>query len=148
MNGTTDVFVRASSATSRVSVSSGGAEANNTSNLPALSGDGRFVVFESRATNLVAGDTNARLDVFRHDLVTGETVRANRDALDVLIQHLGGLTEEDVRRFSRMVIRDDGSITAADIAGVLKAKHETGKKVSAAEFVAQNALAPGTILGG
>ena len=31
---------------------------------------------------------------------------------------------------------------------VLKAKHETGKKVSAAEFVAQNALAPGTILGG
>ncbi|MGB5080116.1 MAG: methionyl-tRNA formyltransferase [Burkholderiales bacterium] len=31
---------------------------------------------------------------------------------------------------------------------VLKAKHEDGKKVSAAEFAAQNGLTPGTLLGG
>lgn len=31
---------------------------------------------------------------------------------------------------------------------VLKAKHEDGKKVSAAEFVAQNGIAPGAMLGG
>jgi ATP-dependent 26S proteasome regulatory subunit len=55
---------------------------------------------------------------------TGDQVRGNRDALQVLLQHLGGLTEEDVRRFARMAIRDDGAITAADIATVLKAKHE------------------------
>jgi ATP-dependent 26S proteasome regulatory subunit len=55
---------------------------------------------------------------------TGDQVRGNREALQVLLQHLGGLTEEDVRRFARMAIRDDGAITAADIATVLKAKHE------------------------
>jgi SpoVK/Ycf46/Vps4 family AAA+-type ATPase len=55
---------------------------------------------------------------------TGEQVRANREALGVLLQHLGGLTEEDVQRFARMAIRDDGAISGADIAKVLKAKHE------------------------
>ena len=55
---------------------------------------------------------------------TGEQVRANREALEVLLQHLGGLTEEDVQRFARMAIRDDGAISGADIATVLKAKHE------------------------
>ncbi len=42
----------------------------------------------------------------------------------MLVQHLGGLTEEDVRRFARMAIRDDGAVTAADVAAILKAKHE------------------------
>jgi SpoVK/Ycf46/Vps4 family AAA+-type ATPase len=55
---------------------------------------------------------------------TGEQVKANREALDVLTQHLGGLTEEDARRLARMAIRDDGAVSAADIARVLKAKHE------------------------
>jgi ATP-dependent 26S proteasome regulatory subunit len=55
---------------------------------------------------------------------TGEQVRANREALAVLTQHLGGVTEEDVRRLARLAIRDDGAISAADIARVLKAKHE------------------------
>ncbi len=55
---------------------------------------------------------------------TGEQVKANREALNVVTQHLGGLTEEDARRLARMAIRDDGAISAADIARVLKAKHE------------------------
>src|SRR6185436_9527861 len=55
---------------------------------------------------------------------TGDQVKANREALSVLIQHLGGLTEDDVRRFARLAIRDDGAISGADIANVLKAKHE------------------------
>ena len=55
---------------------------------------------------------------------TGTQVKANREALNVLTQHLGGLPEEDVQRLARMAIRDDGAITAADIATVLKAKHE------------------------
>ena len=55
---------------------------------------------------------------------TGEQVKASREALNVLTQHLGGLTEEDVERLARMAIRDDGAITAADVATVLKAKHE------------------------
>lgn len=60
----------------------------------------------------------------RYREATGEQVRANREALEVLLQHLGGLTEEDVKRFARMAIRDDGAVTGADIANVLKAKHD------------------------
>ena len=55
---------------------------------------------------------------------TGAQVKATRESLNVLVQHLGGLTEEDVQRLARMVIRDDGAITAADITTVLKTKHE------------------------
>ena len=39
--------------------------------------DGRYVVFESRQNNIVAGDSNSSADVFRHDTVTGETVRVS-----------------------------------------------------------------------
>jgi len=38
------------------------------SQAPAISADGRVVVFVSRATNLVPGDTNGRFDVFARDL--------------------------------------------------------------------------------
>jgi Tol biopolymer transport system component len=67
----------------RVNVSSGGAEANGDSGyvpqgVP-LSGDGRFVLFESSATNLVDGDTNARRDVFLRDTVAGATSRVSVD---------------------------------------------------------------------
>ncbi len=51
-------------------------------------------------------------------------MHANRAALGVLMQHLCGLTEEDVRRFARMVIRDDGAVSDADIPRLLKAKHQ------------------------
>ncbi len=78
-NGAYDVFVYdiASGATSRVSVSSGGGQGDGVSNHPGLSADGRYVVFDSVATNLVPGDTNATGDVFRHDRVTGETTRVS-----------------------------------------------------------------------
>lgn len=79
INGQADIFVhdRQTSATTRVSVSSGGAEANGGSNAPAMSPDGRYTVFESVASNLVAGDTNGVIDVFLHDRLTGETRRAS-----------------------------------------------------------------------
>ncbi len=41
------------------------------------SADGRYVVFASAATTLVAGDTNAQIDVFRKDLVTGAVERVS-----------------------------------------------------------------------
>ena len=44
---------------------------------PTLSADGRFVVFQSYASNLVAGDTNGVADVFVHDCVTGATTRVS-----------------------------------------------------------------------
>ena len=61
-----DVFVhdRQTGKTRRVSVSSGGVLGNDQSAGPAISADGRFVAFDSVATNLVPGDTNGMADVF------------------------------------------------------------------------------------
>ena len=66
-NGVGDVFlhVRQTGKTRRVSVSSGGGQSDNYSCCgPAISANGRFVAFESGATNLVPGDTNGVEDVF------------------------------------------------------------------------------------
>ena len=50
----------------------GDVESENVGNVFfALSGDGRYAVFDSTATNLSPGDTDANVDVFRKDLVTG-----------------------------------------------------------------------------
>ncbi|MFQ5723931.1 MAG: TolB family protein [Terriglobia bacterium] len=68
-NGFTDVFVhdRQTGITTRVSVDSGGVQANAASFSPQINPDGRFVVFGSLASNLVTGDTNGFADVFVHD---------------------------------------------------------------------------------
>jgi len=63
--------------TVRVSLASDGTEPNDNCWTNAISGDGRFVVFYSEATNLVPGDTNGTWDVFVHDTVTGETERVS-----------------------------------------------------------------------
>src|SRR5213078_1016671 len=78
-NGATDVFVRdrQTGMTERVSVASDGTQANNASSYPVLSADGRFVAFDSAATDLVAGDTNGVSDVFVHDRQTGTTERVS-----------------------------------------------------------------------
>lgn len=57
--------------TERVSVSSTGEQANVGSDFPSISADGRYVAFNSAASNLVPGDTNTFDDVFVKDLVTG-----------------------------------------------------------------------------
>ena len=81
-NGKTDVFVhdRVTGRTVRASVDSAGAESNDVSFRPDLNGDGRFVVFDSAASNLVPGDTNGVPDVFVHDLLTGTTERVSVDS--------------------------------------------------------------------
>lgn len=63
--------------TTRVSIASNGAEGNYYSSTPAISGDGRYVAFESLATNLVSGDTNSKMDIFVHDRQTAQTTRVS-----------------------------------------------------------------------
>jgi Tol biopolymer transport system component len=101
-NSAPDIFVRDISAqtTSRVSVSSDGSEGDIDSSRPDISGDGRYVVFTSVATNLVAGDTNSNSDVFIHDQQTQETRLISVNAL--------GEQGNDHSLFSR--ISDDGSL--------------------------------------
>lgn len=80
-NGFLDVFVRdvESGLTELASVDSGGAQGNQHSGgyRPAISADGRFVVFGSSASNLVASDTNFATDAFVHDRSTGATERVS-----------------------------------------------------------------------
>ncbi|MEK6328463.1 MAG: hypothetical protein AABM66_13210, partial [Actinomycetota bacterium] len=75
-----DVFVRdlKRGKTTRVSVNSAGAEANDGSIwLPAISDNGRVVAFYSRSTNLVPNDHNGLADFFVRDLKRGETTRVS-----------------------------------------------------------------------
>ena len=69
-NGVRDIFMKdmITGVTTRVSTSSSGGEGNSTSYGAAVSADGRFVAFQSSASNLVDGDTNARRDVFIKEL--------------------------------------------------------------------------------
>jgi Tol biopolymer transport system component len=78
-NGVSDIFVHdlQSGVTERMSVDSVGAEGNDYSSVPKISGDGRYVAFGSAATNLVGGDTNLRYDVFVHDRQSGVTERVS-----------------------------------------------------------------------
>jgi Ca2+-binding RTX toxin-like protein len=57
------------------STGTGGTPANGESYGNSVSLDGRYVVFQSYATNLVAGDTNGVADIFLKDLQTGVTTR-------------------------------------------------------------------------
>ncbi len=78
-NGVRDIFVhdRQTGQTARVSVAGNGTQANGNSFAPALSADGRYVAFESAASNLVSDDTSSREDVFVHDRQTGQTARVS-----------------------------------------------------------------------
>jgi Tol biopolymer transport system component len=74
-NSARDVFVRdtVGGTTQRVSVSSSGAQATGTSDSPSISGDGRFVVFQSNAPDLVSTDTNGLQDIFVRDRTSNVT---------------------------------------------------------------------------
>lgn len=70
-----DVFVhdRQTRTTSRVSLASDGTQANGDSRWPRISGDGQWIVFVSRADNLVPNDTNDFPDVFMYNRPSGKT---------------------------------------------------------------------------
>jgi Tol biopolymer transport system component len=68
-NARDDIFLydRLTHQTTRISIASIGTQGDDYSDEPTISGDGRFVAFSSRATNLVLGDTNSHTDIFIHD---------------------------------------------------------------------------------
>lgn len=77
-NGKADVFLRdlVNKTTVRASVANNGAQlVGGDSSRPTVSGDGTEVVFSSDATNAVAGDANAKADVFVRNLNAGFTER-------------------------------------------------------------------------
>ena len=131
-NRVTDVFVRdrRSGRTSRVSVSSTGAEGDRGSFTPAISGDGRFVAFVSEAKNLVAGDTNGDPDVFLHDRRTRRTVRL---AVAVDGRETTGGTSPVISRNGRYVVYNVGTPLRSvgndsDLAGMFVYDTKTKKR--------------------
>jgi Ca2+-binding RTX toxin-like protein len=161
-NNFSDIFVRdlQANSTSRVSVPATGGEANAGSFSPAISASGRFVVFESAASNLVAGDNNNRSDIFVRDLQANTTVlvsasdpgdRANGDSKRPSISDDGrfvafsseasNLVSGDTNNRSDIFVRDLQANTivrvSADAAGevangisLLPAISNNGKRVA------------------
>jgi Tol biopolymer transport system component len=81
-NGTMDVFVK-DTRTGSVQIASAdmyGNPGNSFSDLASVSGDGRYVAFQSIANNLVPGDTNGKWDVFVKDTLTGDIRIVSADA--------------------------------------------------------------------
>jgi Tol biopolymer transport system component len=78
-----DLFVRNLSAgtTTQVSVDTEGGDPNNMSFRASISADGRYVAFESFATDLVLDDGNVAPDIFVRDLRTNTTTRSSVDLL-------------------------------------------------------------------
>jgi len=85
-NSSWDIFVYdvQTGVTTRVSTDSAGIQGDGFSQFVSISGDGRYVAFESYATNLVAGDTNGFRDIFIKDLRTGTTSCASTSSGDPL----------------------------------------------------------------
>jgi Tol biopolymer transport system component len=81
-NGYSDVFRKdlVTDEILRCSTSSSNAQATGGSYYASISSDGRYVAFESSASDLMDGDTNGYSDVFRKDLQTGETLCCSTDA--------------------------------------------------------------------
>ena len=117
-NGKSDVFVRdrLAGVTRRVSVGVGG-QANYTSNIPAISADGRFVAFDSGASNLVAGDTNGTDDVFVWDRLAGVTRRVS----------VGGSGQANNGSYSPAVSADGRFVAFESFASNLVAGDTNGK---------------------
>ncbi|MEL7034765.1 MAG: DUF4347 domain-containing protein [Cyanobacteria bacterium J06592_8] len=74
------IFDEGNSSIERISLGIDGVEANGASFNPQLSGNNRFIVFESLANNLVEGDSNNALDIFVYDRETGLTTRVSVDS--------------------------------------------------------------------
>jgi Tol biopolymer transport system component len=118
-NGTWDVFVhdRVTGQTTRASVSSAGVGGDSTSRAPMISGDGRHVIFESWATNLVGDDSNGFVDVFVRDLQDGTTELVSRTT--------AGAPGDDWSRYSS--ISADGRYAAFASDAVLVAADTNGE---------------------
>lgn len=114
-NGQPDVFVRDTvlGVTERVSVTGDGGQAHGTSlqaGHHAITPDGRFVVFDSTASNLVLGDTNTVSDIFVRDRLLGTTERVSVRS-DGAEGHMSPIYKR-VTTTSAAVISDDGRYVA------------------------------------
>src|SRR5689334_22453236 len=122
----------AAAQTVRVNTGLGGAEPDGVNTDGKISGNGRFVVFASQATNLVAGDANASADVFVRDLAGASTARVSlgEDGLErsgdsglLTGTTVGGFDISDDGRY--VVFASRAALVAADTATCVVAPNTT-----------------------
>ena len=87
-NNQIDVFIRdrAAKTTTRINVGPGGSQAigeGSGASRGGISANGQLAVFESGASNLVAGDTNGQNDIFLYRAATRSVTRASVSATGV-----------------------------------------------------------------
>lgn len=75
-----DVFLRdrVMDITTQINVTPMGAPSSGEASWPQITPDGRYVLFESNAADIVAGDVSTRTDVFVRDTMTATTICATR----------------------------------------------------------------------
>lgn len=149
-NSTRDIFVRdiQTNTTTRISVSSSGNQGNIGSISAVISANGRFVAFQSNASNLVTGDTNGTSDIFVRDRLTNTTSvasvnstgdRANRSSFKPSISADGrfvafdsladNLAAEDSNGTNDIFLRDRETATTTRIS-----VNSTGKGADITSF--------------
>lgn len=123
-----DIFVhdQITGETIRVSVNNTGIQGNAQSSHPSISDDGRYIAYESYASNLVLGDTNQIKDIFVYDQLTGESSRVSVDSSgnqtesfpnDIVSSYLEGASQKpdisgngrfvSFQSFARNLVNDD-----------------------------------------
>jgi len=124
-NDRADVYVHdlQTKQTSRVSVSSAGAQGNGYSGWPSISGDGRYVAFASEATTLAPGSAGYQRAIYLRDRQAGTTTR---------VPHLAG------RAVRPAISRDGRRIAYAAFAGFSLPKIEVYDRVSGLTHVASD----------
>jgi Tol biopolymer transport system component len=140
---------------------------NGDSRVSGISGNGRFVVFDSDASDLVAGDNNGVTDVFVHDLTAGTTTRvslssagAQANGASFALGHKaisddGNLVvfESDATNLGGTgspvyYVRDRAAGTTTALAGVAATQNSTGVTISGDGLVAAFVTDDGSIVAG
>jgi Tol biopolymer transport system component len=101
----------------RVSVNAAGDRGNDLSLHPVVSAHGRFVAFDSAASNLVPQDANVSRDVFVRDLVSGTTTRVSvRTDGSAMNGHSEYPSVSDDGRY--IAFESDAALEASDVDGL------------------------------
>lgn len=143
---TPQVYLRdmATSTTRLVSLTSTGKVPNNFAERSDISADARFITFESDATNIVPGDTNATRDIFRRDLVTGAVVMVSRKSNGAISDgfSMNGAISGNGRF---VVFESDGVLVPGDTNGFrdIYVRDLTAKTTTRASLTSTSAQIPG-----
>lgn len=65
------------------------------------------------------------VELWRTEQGGDDTVKGSKEAVDLIAQHLAGMSAEDARRLIRQAIRDDNRLSLEDVSRILKFKHES-----------------------